>query len=76
MHKPTFKNVFAYDQHSNHATRAGTLCASIMMREELIGVRRADRSTGVCAWPRPGYEGDAHKVTRAKTIMWPALKSA
>jgi hypothetical protein len=28
-----FTNVFAYDQHHNHATRAGTLCASIMMRE-------------------------------------------
>jgi hypothetical protein len=37
-------DVFAYDQHRNHATRAGTLCASIMMREELAAVRRADRS--------------------------------
>jgi hypothetical protein len=26
-------NVFAYNQHRNHATRAETLCAGIMMRE-------------------------------------------
>ncbi len=67
-------NVFAYDQHRNHATRAGTLCASIMMREELTGIRRADRATAVLsARPHPGEE---HRVTRAKTIMWPALSSA
>jgi hypothetical protein len=28
-----FTIVFAYDQYRNHATMAGTLCASIMMRE-------------------------------------------
>ncbi len=42
-----FTNVFAYDQHRNHATRAGTLCASILMREELTVVRRADRSSTI-----------------------------
>ena len=33
LQKKLFTNVFAYDQHRNHATRAGTLCADIMMRE-------------------------------------------
>jgi hypothetical protein len=62
-----FSNLFAYDQHRNHATRAGTLCASIMMREELTGVRRADRSTAVLsARPRPGFDGDAHRAARAQ----------
>ncbi len=28
-----FTNVFAYDQRRNHATRAGSLCASILVRE-------------------------------------------
>ncbi len=55
-----FTNVFAYDQHRNHATRAGTLCASIMMREELFAVRRADRSSAVLsARSRRGNERDA-----------------
>ena len=52
-----FTNVFAYDQHCNHAARAVTLCASIMMREELTAVRRADRSSAVLsARPRRGNE--------------------
>jgi hypothetical protein len=38
-----FANLFAYDQHRNHATKAGTLCASLTMRTELTGVRRVDR---------------------------------
>jgi hypothetical protein len=55
-----FTNVFAYDQHRNHAIRAGTLCASIKMREELTAVRRADRSSAVLsARPRRGNERDA-----------------
>jgi hypothetical protein len=63
-----FTNVFAYDQHRNHATRAGTLCASIKMRGELTAVRRADRSSAVLsARPRRGNERyactkrDAHR---------------
>ena len=60
-------NVFAYDQRLNHSTRAGTRCASIMVREELSRVRRADRSTPVLsARPRPGFDGDAHIGTRAQ----------
>jgi hypothetical protein len=55
-----FTNVFAYDQYRNHATRAGTLCASIKMREELTAVGRADRSSAVLsARPRRGNERDA-----------------
>ncbi len=34
-----------YDQHRNHATRQGTLCASITMRDEVTGLRRSDKST-------------------------------
>ncbi len=63
-----FTNVFAYNQHRNYATWAGTLCASIMMREVLTAVRRADRSSAVLsARPRQGNErdartkGDAHR---------------
>ncbi len=57
-----FTSVFAYDQHRNHATRAGTLCASIMMHEELTAERLMDRSSAVLsAWPRRGNERDAHK---------------
>ncbi len=53
-------NVFAYDQHRNHATRAGTLCASVKLRKELTAVRRADRSSAVLsARPRRGNERDA-----------------
>ena len=40
-----FANVFAYDQHRNHATTQGTLCASITMRNEITGLRRSDTST-------------------------------
>jgi hypothetical protein len=53
-------NAFACDQLRNHATRAGTLCSSIKMREELTAVRRADRSSAVLsARPRRGNERDA-----------------
>jgi hypothetical protein len=38
-----FANLFAYDQHRNHATKAGTFCTSLTMRVELTGVRRVDR---------------------------------
>jgi hypothetical protein len=62
-----FTNVFAYDQHLNHATRAGTLCASIMMREELTAVRRADSTLAVLsALPCRGNERDAHKARCAQ----------
>ena len=77
--RKVFTNVFAYDQHRNHATRAGTLCASIMMREELTGVRRADRSTAVLsALPRPGFDGATsaqgheHVLCRHETCSAPA----
>ena len=53
-----FTNVFAYDQHRNHATKAGTLCASLTMRAELTGVRRVDRPVPVLhARPLPGLDG-------------------
>jgi hypothetical protein len=68
--------VFADDQHRNHwhATRAGTLCASIMMREELTAVRRADRSSAVLsARPRQGNERDANKVRCAQADELVAL---
>jgi hypothetical protein len=69
-----FTNVFAYDQHHNHATRAGTLCASIMMRGEFTAVRRADRSSAVLsARPRRGKERDAHKARCAQADELVAL---
>ena len=53
-----FANLFAYDQHRNHATKAGTLCASLTMRAELTGVRRVDRPVPVLhARPLPGLDG-------------------
>ena len=53
-----FANVFAYEQLRNHATRVGTLCASIVMCQELTGVRRVDRSTAVLiARPHTGFDG-------------------
>jgi hypothetical protein len=53
-----FTNVFAYDQHRNHATKAGTLCASLTMLGELTGVRRVDSPTPVLhALPLPGLGG-------------------
>ncbi len=55
-----FTNIFTYDQHRNHATRAWTLCASIMMREKLTAVHRADRSSAVLsARPHRSNERDA-----------------
>ncbi len=58
------------------STMAETLCASIMMRklEELTKVHQKDRSTAVLsAWPRPDYEGDAHRATRAQSDEHVAL---
>ena len=53
-----FTNVFAYEQHRNDAVRAGTLCASLTMRDELTGVRRVDRPVPVLhARPRSGWMG-------------------
>ncbi len=53
-----FTNLFTYDQHRNHATKAGTLCASLTMRAELTGVRRVDRPVPVLhARPQPGLDG-------------------
>ena len=61
-----FTNVFAYEQHRNDAVRAGTLCASLTMRDELTGVRRVDRPVPVLhARPLPGLDG----VNNAKR-MW------
>ena len=67
-----FTHVFAYDQHRNHTTRAGTLCASIMMREELTTVRRADRSSAVLsARQRQGNKKDAR--TKRDAHRWWSL---
>ncbi len=53
-----FANLFAYDQHRNHATKAGTLCASLTMRAELTGVRRLDRPIpALHARPRTDLDG-------------------
>ncbi len=55
-----FTNAFAYNEDP-----MGTRCASIMMREENTGIRRADRSTAVLsAHPRQDFDGDAQRVTR------------
>ncbi len=81
MHKPThcgkvFTNVFAYDQHHNHATQAGTLWASIMMREELTAVCLEDRFSAVLsALPRWGNERDAHSKRYAQADELVALQS-
>jgi hypothetical protein len=65
-----FTNVFVYDQHHNHAIRAGTLCASIKMREELTAVRRADRSSAVLSdRPRRGNKRDARTKRDAHRRM-------
>ncbi len=48
--------------------------ASMMMRKELTGIRRADHPTAVLsARPRPGYEGDAQTATRAQSDEHVAL---
>jgi hypothetical protein len=47
-----FANQHAYDQHRNHATRQGTLCASITMRDEVTGLRRSDTSTAALSTRR------------------------
>ena len=53
-----FANLFAYDQHRNHATKAGTLCVSLTMRDELTGVRRVDRPIPVLhVRPRTDLDG-------------------
>jgi hypothetical protein len=63
-----FTNVFAYDQHRNHATRAETLCASIMMREELTAVRRADRSSAVLSARPPSGGKSMHTACTLCTL--------
>ena len=61
-----FANLFAYDQHRNHATKAEILCASLTMRAELTGVRRVDRPIpGLHARPLPGMDG-----TNSAKRMW------
>jgi hypothetical protein len=53
-----FANLFAYDQHRNHATKAETLCASLTIRVELTGVRRVDRPIpDLHARPSTGLNG-------------------
>ncbi len=53
-----FANVFAYDQHRNHATQAGTLCASLTMCVELTGLRRVERPIpDLHARPSTGLNG-------------------
>jgi hypothetical protein len=53
-----FANVWSYNQHRNHATKAGTLCASLTMRVELTGVRRVDRPIpDLHARPSTGLNG-------------------
>ncbi len=39
--KPSFSNLYAYDQHRTHARNANTLCASLTMRREIIATKRA-----------------------------------
>ena len=64
-----FANLFAYDQHRNHATKAGTLCASLTMRAELTGVRRVDRPVPVLhARTLPGLDG-ANSAKRMRMRM-------
>ena len=64
-----FANLFAYDQHRNHATKAGTLCASLTMRAELTGVRRVDRPVPVLhARQLPGLDG-ANSAKRMRMRM-------
>jgi hypothetical protein len=58
-----FTNVFAYEQHRNDAVRAGILCASLTMRDELTGVRRVDRPVPVLhARPLPGLVLDKTRL--------------
>jgi hypothetical protein len=53
-----FTNVFAYEQHRNDAIRAGTLCASLTMRDKLTGVCRVDCPVPVLhARLLPGLDG-------------------
>ncbi len=52
-----FTNVFAYDQHRNHAIRAGTLCASIMM------VKSSQQYAGQTV-PRPFWVHGRAEVTK------------
>ena len=47
-----FGNLHAYDQHRNHKTRQGTLCASIVMRDEVTGLRRSDTATAALSTRR------------------------
>jgi hypothetical protein len=47
-----FANQHAYDQHRDHATRQGTLCASITMRDEVTGLRRSHTSTAALSTRR------------------------
>jgi hypothetical protein len=41
----SYSNLFGYDQHRRHPSKRGTLCTSLTMRQEILGMRRADLST-------------------------------
>jgi len=43
----SFANMYAYDQHSTHTRNVNTLCASLMMRKEIVATRRAGVTTSV-----------------------------
>ena len=40
-----YSNLYGYDQHRWHPSKRGTLCTNLTMRQEILGMRRADLST-------------------------------
>ena len=59
-----FTNVFAYEQHRNDAIRAGTLCASLTMRDELtvcqVWMGRTTQSACGCGCCSASAQSDEH----------------
>ena len=68
-----FPNVFAYNMHRNHATTRGTMCASLMMRDEISGLRRSDTSTAALStrastgWTLSAFAPQLNTVVQRKT---------
>ena len=71
--KPSFTNLYAYDQHRTHARNANTLCANVTMRREIIATKRAGVTTSVVTEIAPK---GVHHMMVAHEWVQPALWSA
>ena len=63
----SFTNLHSYDRHRTHARNVNTLCASLMMRREIVATRRTGVTTSVVTEiPRRGM----HDMVAHARYQW------